>query len=233
MSLSASLAADSAIMLREAGKRRLRDYLLHQPPTMPLALETVMTAPTRCLGREFQLYGKLDRIDLRPLAEPGLEGERAVVVLDYKTGHVPKASPDVWADDAFWGRLANWRPGGGDDALLAELAGRLPSVQLPLYLRLVRCSPLSSVAGRGAGATETYPREAAWVELARQGEEIPLFAQKFPLEARKECIDGNFVVLLDFLLRHMLENPVIAPQPGAHCRWCSCGELCMSAAKSK
>jgi hypothetical protein len=243
--LTASLPADSAVMLHQAATQRLRDYLLYQPPTTPLALETKLSATMRCSVGEFTLNGKLDRIDRRKASGPQGGAASGIVILDYKTGRIPEVNGDLWTDESFWNRLHAWtpedRPSDGPEPLLAELAERLPSVQLPLYLLLYRLAA-GTMENEERGRSNVSPLRdhcdvplynAAWVELGKEGKEIFLFPNEFSQADRDSCVDTNFTILLDFLFRHLLQSPVIRPRPGEHCHWCSCAELCMSAVRSK
>jgi hypothetical protein len=117
--LTRSLPADSAAMLVESGKKRLADYLLNQPPTTVLALESSLKATFSRDGGRWSLTGMADRIDLRsPPArqeaqgrEPQGEEEQHIVIIDYKTGRLPSFSPFLWEDDDLWQRLEAWQPG--------------------------------------------------------------------------------------------------------------------------
>lgn len=110
-----ALPADSFAMLALAGKKRLHDFLMQQPPATALALETTLTLPFPAGGEDCALTGKMDRIDLRPLLLPEGEGEAVtslaasgIVIVDYKTGRPPRTKAALWEDEALWQRLRSW-----------------------------------------------------------------------------------------------------------------------------
>lgn len=231
-----SLPADSAAMLVEAGQKRLADYLLRQPPTTILALETPLSAVFSLNGERWLLTGTADRIDLR--LWPDAQGNEAegLIILDYKTGRLPSASLSLWEDEDLWQRMEAWLPGADQDSipdadqggrgasLLAELAERLESVQLPFYLLL---HDLAAAQGTLPHARADVPAlDAAWVALAHTGEEKPLFPHTFSRTRRRETIRKRIPTLVAFLLRHMYKSPILAPRPGKHCDWCFSAKLC-------
>ena len=227
-SLMRSLPADSAAMLAEAGKKRLADYLLHQPPSTVLALEAPLSAEFTHGGGRWSLTGAADRIDLRPgSAWPLPENDSAggLIILDYKTGRLPSVSLSLWEDNAFWRRMEAWTPGEETGASpLAELAERLESVQLPFYLLLH-----DRAAAQGAlrhTKADTPALDAAWVALAHNGEEVPLFPRNFSLDQRRETVKNRIPALVFFLLRHIYESITLLPRPGKHCDWCLSAKLC-------
>lgn len=221
--LTATLPADSAIMLRRAGKARLVEYLNKQPPTTVLSLERDIVAPFEFMNRTFSLYGKTDRIDLRPLRAGDDEPAPGVVVLDYKTGKLPEIKPTLWQNDFLWMRMEEWLPGKekDDNALLHELAGIMESIQLPFYLLLCNRDDSLSLAKTAELCN------AAWVELAAGGEEKMLFGKKNPQFQCWDFVAEHGPVLLNFLLRHMLLSTHAAPRSGPHCRWCFSAKLCI------
>ena len=228
--LAARLPADSATMLGCAAKKRLEDYLRLQPPSTVTALETKITIPFVCEERELSLTGKADRIDIRSFAADDGSAGKGLVILDYKTGRLPLLDRSIWEDGAFWERIANWQPDlhrrspNNAEPLLEELAARMQSVQLPFYLLLV------SRHTDNPENNELPAYDAAWVELARQGEEFFVFPPKFSTRQRREAVEKCCFLLVDFLLRNILKNPCLAPRPGAHCLWCSSEKLCIRTA---
>ncbi len=160
LELRRTLPADSLAMLETAARHRLAEYLRRQPATTVAGLEARLFAPFAAGGREYQLYGILDRIDRRiaegdgpdtartdacgtrhgGFAPDGMEGcgaeyatkdggvaeehgaapgdgagevygpaehqdRRSAVILDYKTGGLPRSSPFLWDDEALWRQL--------------------------------------------------------------------------------------------------------------------------------
>lgn len=228
--LARSLPADSGLMLRKAGEKRIHDYLLAQPPTRVLSLERGLSAPFETPGRDFTLFGKADRIDLR-LCEDDGGSEAGVHIIDYKTGRLPEIDKGLWEDDSFWESLQAWEaesPCALQPSLspLRRLAEKMGSVQLPFYLLLYGLGD----RGDGLPAVSEAPRcNAAWVELAAKGEEKALFSSKFTQFQNWDFIVTRGAIVVGFLLRHMLQAPELSPAPGEHCRWCFSAKLCIQA----
>lgn len=230
--LMRSLPADSAAMLVEAGKKRLTDYLKRQPPTRVMAVETPFTVTFTQGGGRWSLTGTADRIDQRCDPEGAASpfaGTQGLIILDYKTGRVPLTAFSLWENEGLWRRMASWAPGAAGEenspSILAELAGLLESVQLPLYLLL---RELAVSSGKAGGRGESPPAlDAAFVALAQGGEEIPLFAPALGLAERRKIIENRIPDLVFFLISHMSACTRLAPHPGKHCDWCSCSKLCM------
>lgn len=225
--LTATLPADSAAMLSCAAKKRLEDYLRLQPPSIVVALEKKFTIPFICEGQELSLTGKADRIDIRPFKAEDSSAGKGLVILDYKTGRLPLMDRSIWLDDSFWERIENWHPNARGssfnsvDPLLEELASRMQSVQLPFYLLL------ASRNTDEVGTHELPVYDAAWVDLARQGEEFFVFPKKFSTEQRVKAVEKHCFLLVDFLVCNILKNSCFAPRPGAHCHWCFSEKLCI------
>ncbi len=162
----------------------------------------------------FNLYGVIDRVDRR--------GDD-IFILDYKTGHIPDSKFKIWEDDALWRDIKDWRPGfdevGGSkvdaagDELFQSLAEGLDSLQMPLYLYLMRQNGL-------------VPKNAFWVELSESGLEKSLFSPKMDEELCDLAHDEYIPDLLGFVLRHMLLTPTFFPRETPACRWCSFSTLC-------
>ncbi|MDL2317237.1 PD-(D/E)XK nuclease family protein, partial [Desulfovibrio sp. OttesenSCG-928-A18] len=136
------------------------------------------------------------------------------------------------------------------DPLLQAVYKRLESVQLPLYLLLLKqqlaVDPDGAAAEGGAvpgfsagkdaggmalsayapGPGGTLDLNACWVALASDGKELPLFGEELPREKRAGILEDQVPELLRFLLRHMLGSPEYKCKPGVYCDWCSCVKLC-------
>lgn len=159
-----ALPADSFAMLALAGKKRLHDFLLHQPPVTVLALETTLTLPFAAGGEGCALTGKMDRIDLRPLLLPGQTGEgetslvtSGIVIVDYKTGRPPQTKAALWEDETLWQRLSAWLNPPADSTNAPRAEGEMPPFlhTSALDASLVPdpapgCSRVSLPHGRGA-----------------------------------------------------------------------------------
>lgn len=236
--LQRSLAADSSALLAEAVQWRLREYLLRQPPLTVLDLETEMRAVFTRGGHSCLLTGKADRIDLR---ERGDGLGREIIIVDYKTGSVPRVADGLWDDEALWAALDGWNadaPDGESEGarLLDELAEKLQSVQLPLYMFLFAARAEQEGRPGGPPAFHAGLGNALWVTLREHGEEVPLLRGQGPRnrpplppspEYVRRVLTEQVPVLLDFLLRHMFSSPVMRPRPGRHCDWCFYQKSCI------
>lgn len=236
--LGRALPADSFAMLVAAGKKRLADYLLAQPPTTPLALEQPLFVDffvpgVAGSGLAVTLTGKADRIDARrDSSSPEVEEPKPYhVILDYKTGRVPRIAAGIWEETPLWDALEQWMPdaphsltpGTAHDPVLSALGESLESIQLPFYLLLHH---LAAKQG-GALAQGEAAFDARWVALGDKGHEVSLFPDAMPHEKRWEIITNKFPKLVRFLLRHIAETPILIPCPGVRCSWCSSAKLCI------
>ncbi|MDR2162229.1 MAG: PD-(D/E)XK nuclease family protein [Desulfovibrio sp.] len=221
------LPADAFAMLDAAADIRLLHYIQSQPATRPLALEIPLAASFPFQDSALTLAGAADRLDLRPFipARGGREG-LGLHILDYKTGRPAAPARDLWRDSSLWSRLDSWRPEEGN-ALLNELADRLRSVQLPLYLLLFS---LARSQGGLPPPLDALPDpddlDAAWIPLGQGGEETALFASRMSPDERQEIIQKRIPALVRFLLRHLTEISGFSPRPGPHCDWCFSRTLC-------
>lgn len=201
-----ALPPDGQLLLLRAGRTRLMSMAAAVPRTTPLALETELTASLEAGGRTYLLSGRADRLDRR---------EEGVVILDYKTGAAPSLPPAVWADEALWSRIARWRTPADDPNIFEDVAGRIGSLQLPLYCWL-------HAAARG----ET-PADAAFVELRDSGKEKPLFGPRFDPENRHDAIHRQTPDLVAFLLRHLATATAFTPRPDERrCPYCDFRPAC-------
>lgn len=228
--LPRTLPADAQAMLQSAASIRLHAFMegqMHLAP-MPLVVEHPLEkvpfipvagqGPGRYGEKALHLTGKLDRIDMR---------EKGLVILDYKTGSIPRPDHGVWHNTALWEHMATWQPGTPEhDAMALErVAAAIPRVQLPFYLHL--CN-MARQTGQLALVPEHVPLwDAAFVGLAEFGEEHPLFAPYAEPETRLHAIHTQIPLLVSFLIRHMAESSVYFPRQGEHCLWCSCKKTCM------
>ncbi|MDL2280007.1 PD-(D/E)XK nuclease family protein, partial [Desulfovibrio sp. OttesenSCG-928-G11] len=220
--LEQRLPADLMAMLREAGRQRLGDYLLKQPPTTVLAVEQPLQAAFRARGHDFRLAGKADRIDRRPLPQaPDREG---LFILDYKSGRAPEPRPGLWLDDGFWRSLRSLRPcSGPDDAEgLRHLPDLLPGVQLPLYILICSLEP-------GANKLPALPvGNAMWVALGGGGDEKAMLPGDLPPEELESIVNQRIAELIGAVLGHLFESDFFFPRRGGHCNWCSRQKSCIA-----
>ncbi|WP_461211237.1 PD-(D/E)XK nuclease family protein [Desulfocurvus sp. DL9XJH121] len=200
---------DMRLGLEMSGRRKLARFLKNSVETTILALERDVSAALDVDGRELRVKGRMDRVDQRP------EGR---VILDYKTGSVAAPAQTLWQDGALWDALEGEQDPDGE--LMAVLAARLSSVQLPLYCWLL---------GRADG---TMPHNAAWVELKDQGREIALFSDKTGEDVREDVITRRAPALVRFLVRRMLGAARFEARPGPRCAYCPHGFACPAPPKA-
>ncbi|WP_418764414.1 PD-(D/E)XK nuclease family protein [Mailhella sp.] len=210
--LTVNLPAQSRFMLEAAGPSRLKDFASSQPEVLKLLqLEHDVSAVLEGNGRRFTLEGTIDRLDRR---------ERGLVVLDYKSGSTsrqPHAS--FWGDEFLWEAMEEWLPGRPDP--MPDLARSLYSVQLPAYMYMCGHDP------RNAEELRISPLyDAALVQLADRGEEIPLFGPKIDDETRERVISDRIPALLRFILRHMATASSFSPIRSERCARCPYRSFC-------
>ncbi|MCR4666825.1 MAG: PD-(D/E)XK nuclease family protein [Desulfovibrio sp.] len=200
-------------ILRVSMKNLLGRYFETIPKSTALALEAkIRRRFWRAGENEYTLFGIVDRIDKR---------NDEIVILDYKTGapHLPKK--ELWSDENLFTEieavLSKEKPVEKASALLDEIRPLLPSIQLPLYMVL----------------TEEFCREkfknpaanAALVNLAKDGKELPLFSGKDPVppeERLRYCRD-----ILALLIYCLEKNPSFEPIVGDSCKFCAYADLCL------
>jgi hypothetical protein len=192
------------IVLERAGRERLRRYLASAPATRIVGLEEQGSAGFRLDGAAVLLSGRIDRID---------ERDGGLVVLDYKTGSFTVPDQDSWLHAPLWDRLLAWG-GDADGDPVPELHERFGSLQLPLYLAMLR-------AGKRPGAAN-----AAYVELRGDGKEHWLFPDEIAPEERDGILDDKVPALVSFILRHMRDAAMFAPQPSGACDYCPYPAVC-------
>ena len=80
-----------------------------------------------------------------------------------------------------------------------------------------------------AGAMKLPPAagQAAWVELAGAGDEVPLFGKTVTANERERAINEQIPQLIGMTLQNLAETSSFSPHQGPHCRWCSCKSACM------
>jgi len=201
-----ALPPDGQLLLARSGRARLAAMVAAMPRTTPLALEKDMRSSLDVGKRPYLFTGRADRLDRR--------GE-GVIILDYKTGSLAGRKSLPWDDEAFFGRLGDWK--GEDDglALLQAVGRRCGSVQLPLY-----CWLYAATAGE-------VPADAAYVELRESGAERPLFGARSDSLAREDAVLRRTPAILGFLLRHITATAAFAPRPDARrCAFCDFRPAC-------
>lgn len=199
---------DQRLMLERTGVVLLTRYLENMPQTTILEVETFLRGAIESDGRTVMLKGKADRIDSR------VEAENGEIVLDYKTGKPRLPQKGLWQDEDLFARLRCWPDCEHPAALLPELAERVRSVQLPCYCQMRR---------QQSGKT---PWDAGVVPLADGGKEAMLFGPKPSATERADVIETRIPVILEFLLRHMLQSEGFAPIEGGACNYCDFAGPC-------
>ncbi len=147
------------------------------------------------------------------------------MILDYKSGRVKESRKlGFWTpENPLWRAMDEWRPGvppsaalGGD--VLEILARDLKSLQLPAYMYLQQHQRPDLAC------------HAAFVDLARSGEEKPLFPAHVlkdgGAERLRELYAAYIPALPTFVLRHLIECEEFNSRPGSHCAWCPYQTLC-------
>lgn len=200
-----TLPADERIMLEEATPPILRNLLENHAGRTPRHIEAKFQAGIAAGGRTRTLSGVIDRVD---------EDAAGLIILDYKTGHIPLVNGSVWHDEPFWQSLREWTPGQGDEVLDA-LAREFASVQLPAYIHMVR------------EHTGMPVYDAAYVPLRMGAKDSLLFGEKMDADAREKAVTDHIPLLFSFLLRHMENAETFAPKPGQNCDWCLYKNLCI------
>ncbi|MBR5734778.1 MAG: PD-(D/E)XK nuclease family protein, partial [Desulfovibrionaceae bacterium] len=214
--LAQSLPPESAVLLDVAGPERLERFLSHQPEeTRILSLESQLVSAIDLPGKRLTLRGRLDRVDQR-------EGQ--TIILDYKTGKVPDIPPSFW-ESSLHERIrealeipGSLREAAEEHDLLNDLAEELPSIQLPAYLYLLRKN-----SGQGDNA--------AYVELALNDEEKPLFTEKDPQELQSLAVEELMPNLVRVTAKALMERQVFMPREGAHCGFCPAAGFCLGTRK--
>ena len=201
--------------LLAAGRHRLALYLENQGPTRVVELETALRAEVEVEGVRVTLTGQMDRVDERTLGQSA-----GRVILDYKTGSLPRFAKGFWEDTDLHDRLEAWTPEsdpGQDRDLLEETARASGGVQLPAYLWM------------DAQGRDRAPLDAGWVELADKGREVLLLGPKRTEAERREAVLETAPLLVRFVIRHMLacpDFPGIDGRGGRGCQWCEARNLC-------
>ncbi|MDL2313984.1 PD-(D/E)XK nuclease family protein [Desulfovibrio sp. OttesenSCG-928-C14] len=224
---------DALVTLRKTGPRQLAAYLDKQPPGIRvMALEAEgRAALAGAGGAEYKLYGRLDRVDLRPWPDAGGQGAQ---ILDYKTGKIRKPPAEFWQGEK-WKALAGGpleRPEA--DELFSLLGEELQGeVQLPLYLYLVRHGRLAPAQEDSAlhedfkaELINTLPANAGWVALKSGGEEALLLPEDLGTGELEEILDQKIPALFRFILDYLGETTEFAAHEGERCSYCEFAELC-------
>ncbi len=214
-----TLPPQSLMLLRMAAPVRLKRFLEAQaeqaPETEIVALERDMLAPVKGQDQpQFHIKGKLDRVDSRVRSQGG-EHEEGLVVLDYKTGRLPRVNSKVWEDMDLWTALSLWQPSATNTHEVLELvAEAFSSVQLPCYIYM--CQQLF----------EEDVLDAALVDLGNSGKEVYLLGEKMEMDTRADIVSERIPQLLTFIIQHLATAEEFPAREGNHCTYCPYGALC-------
>ncbi|WP_320170577.1 PD-(D/E)XK nuclease family protein [Maridesulfovibrio sp.] len=208
-SLYIDLPYDIRKSLAGAGCNRLSLFLDNIGQTEVLELESDSRTEIEIEGLKIGIKGRIDRVDLRG-------GERHV--LDYKTGglHLPKKS--FWSDESVWGPVFDSPEEISRDgsSFLETVKREADSLQLPLYLLMDH-----STSGK-------LPRQAALVELVKEGREKELFDADMEAEERQKIIENKIPALTGAIIGNMLHEKEFRPIRSGQCQWCPYREACGS-----
>ena len=200
-----TLPADDRIMLEEAAPPILRGILENHAGHIPRYIEKNFQATFDVDGTTRSLTGRIDRVDETP---------NGLIILDYKTGHIPLVKDAVWHDNAFWDTLANWSPNRTSDDPIDAVADAFASVQLPAYIYMAHHHTKKNVYN------------AAYVPLHMGAKDSFLFNEKWGRDERMHAITAQIPQLFIFLLRHMENSLCFKPKSGQNCSWCLYKNLC-------
>ncbi len=234
--LADNIPPDSLLLLHIVTPHRLANYVAEQPKcTHIVDVEKTLQAPLAIFPHDAEttclLKGKADRIDKRPCALAG-GGENTLLILDYKTGKVPRVNKNAWSDAGFFEKLEAWQSSGqtdvgqtgtgqpdtiqaNGDALLDIVAENFASLQLPSYLFMAKHSYPTDTVGN-----------AAWIDLGETGSEQYFLDKSVSLEERTEILSMRIPRLLAFVLRHMYSATHFVARSSVRCAYCPFGTLC-------
>lgn len=199
------LPAASCLMLESAVPLRLDRFLLSQPAsTTIIALEKELKSEIILGGKKYFFTGQVDRLDLR---------DGLLHVLDYKSGTIKKGDASLWQDHLFFQSITrNLDRIEEIDSLFCELCSRLPSLQLPCYIALLKAKGMTHIG------------DAALVDLRSSGKEFPLFGELCDEDLSNALAFNDMALTL--VLRHLESSPVFNPRPDKHCHWCAYASIC-------
>lgn len=208
------LPPDSCIALELAAQKQLSKFVNKQNGQKDKKslkfLEQKFYCDISVSGHAWRLTGKVDRVD---------ERKGLLHVLDYKTGKFRMPRPDLWGNEDFFAKLGEYckNPGGLADAAdiyLEELKELLPSVQLPLYMLLLRKNGMANAAN------------AAFVDLRDSCEEKEIFNFGSDAEALDLALK-HCETAIAFILHHMENAKIFHVANGVDCeKYCDYSSLC-------
>ncbi|CCO24080.1 PD-(D/E)XK nuclease family protein [Maridesulfovibrio hydrothermalis] len=206
-SLYPDLPYDIKKSLEQAGQNRLSLFLKNLKPTTIVDLESDAQALLDQDNYQVRIHGRIDRVDMR-------ENER--YVLDYKTGrlHLPRKS--FWEDESIWKPVLDDPQAIYFDGsnFLEKIKKGADSLQLPLYLLMDHHT------------SSELPRQAALVELVKDGQEKGLFDSKVSDEEREEIIETKIPALTSLIINNMIKEDEFKAIRSNQCQWCAYREAC-------
>lgn len=206
-SLYPNLPYDIKKSLARAGQNRLSLFLKNFRPTLIAELECDSRAVIEMNDFPVHINGRIDRVDRRG-------GER--YILDYKTGglHLPKKA--FWNDESIWGPVLDDPQAMHFDGipLFEKIKAGADSLQLPVYMMMDHHT------------SDELPRQAALVELVKEGQEKSLFDSKMSDEDREDIIERRIPALTELIISNMLKEELFQPIKSGQCQWCPYREAC-------
>ncbi len=233
--LDVTLPPDSLAFLREAGKKKLYNYIQKQPEDMaPVLLEYELNCSMLVANRTYHLRGRIDRMDRR--------SNDSLVILDYKTSKTLHKIPSaVWQDEEFFKHARTLSQSASFDAiddavlnrLFETLADRTSSVQLACYITMGSQKGIHARSQKDKTLLawpEGTLQDAAFVNLAGDGKEVSFFTGKGGAKeddkarALRRCPD-----LVATILMHMSRCQRLGQRRSpVHCSHCPYKTLCAS-----
>ena len=208
------LAEEKKIFIKEAVKYRLESYLNSiDTPTNIIDLEKELSLKVRLLDTEWNLFGRIDRID---------KIKDTFLIIDYKTGSEAK--------EKFYFSLRI--PETFDYESLKELKKNLNSIQLRYYIFLFTEGGKKDVEKVNAAYVNLgIAKQDADSNTVKKKEIIKYFIEPKKLEITTERVSyfqQKFPKLLGYLLKHILESPsYYSSTDPVRCSFCEYEPYCL------
>ena len=207
------LAEEKKIFIEETVKYRLESYLDSiKEPTNIVALEKEFSLKVKLLGTEWNLFGRIDRIDLNET-----ENKKYYLIMDYKTGTTVEEEKII----------SNFRPPENlDYESLKKLKKELKGIQLQYYIFLFT----------EGGRKNVKMVDATYVKLGekKDGKKTQfLIKETNPdlwkhVDERVFYFQEKFPKLLEYLLRHIVESPsYYSSTDPERCSFCEYEPYCL------
>jgi len=198
---------DSFLMLKTASLACFEKYLKNQPAqTHIIGLESQLTSEFCHNNMNFNLYGKVDRIDKRA---------NQILIIDYKTGNFNIPTPYIWQDIIFWEKISD-----NKKDMFKEIHNNFSSIQLAFYIYLANMD-------KNIVKNANTLFDAVFVELQDSGEEKSLFSDVNAEDIIKDAVENNIPNLLKYIILHIINACEFEPIEGKYCEYCIYEELCL------